>query len=242
MEQKRQQGLALRQRLDQLGVENDNLALKKTALALQHKDQVAKLRVCHEGLLEAEIRIVEAASDVEALKERNSGIVKQLEDERRLVQEAERESKAFRVTAARALEVCQAIKEEADSAGNLQHFQLISQDLTIEALEHDIAAEQSKLEFVHAGNPNVIKEFERRQVEVEKLRENIREADEKLTNLNRQITDVRVKWESELDKLIAEISKAFSHNFEQIGCAGEVSVHKDDDFDLWSIEIKVKFR
>jgi hypothetical protein len=45
-----------------------------------------------------------------------------------------------------------------------------------------------------------------------------------------------------VDQLISQINDAFSYNFEQISCAGEVGVHKDEDFEKWAIEIKVKFR
>ena len=57
------------------------------------------------------------------------------------------------------------------------------------------------------------------------------------------IDRIRAKWEPELDQLVALISDAFFHNFAQIGCAGQVGVHKDDeDFGQWAIRIEVKFR
>jgi chromosome segregation ATPase len=203
---------------------------------------VAKIRRCHDELLEAEIRFIEAKSDVAALNERNAGIVQQLEEERQVVKEAELESKKVKETARRALEVCQAIRAEADAAGNLEYFQNISPDLTVRDLETDIASEESKLDYIHANNPNAIVDFERRQIAVDKLKEKTEETEEKLEKIGRRITEIRSEWEPELDKLIAEISDAFSYNFEQIGCAGEVGVHKDDDFDNWAVQIKVKFR
>jgi chromosome segregation ATPase len=109
-------------------------------------------------------------------------------------------------------------------------------------LETEIAAEEAKLEFVHANNPNAIRDFETRQLQLDKLKEKISGAEEKLETVDCEITRVRGIWEPALDRLISEISEAFSINFEQIGCAGEVSVHKDEDFDLWAVDIKVKFR
>ena len=203
---------------------------------------MGRIRTSHENLLEAEVRLVEANSDVEALKERNKGIEQQLEEERRLSGQAERDSKEVREKAAKAFEVVKVLMAEAEETGAQEYFTTLSQDLTVDGLETEIKAEQSKLEFIHAGNPNAIRDFEKRQTEIDRLNERIRDTEKKLDRLNQHIRNIRGKWEPELDKLIAEISDAFSYNFQQIGCAGEISVHKDDDFDLWAIQIKVKFR
>ncbi|KAF4633024.1 hypothetical protein G7Y89_g5095 [Cudoniella acicularis] len=114
--------------------------------------------------------------------------------------------------------------------------------MTVEGLQNEISAEEAKLEFVHANNPNAIRDFEKRQADVDKLKEKIAEAEQKLEKISRSLAKIRGKWEPALDALISEISEAFSYNFEQIGCAGEVGIHKHDDFDLWAIQIRVKFR
>lgn len=209
--------------------------------ALEYKGKVEAIRSCHETLLEAEIRLIEAQSDVENLEERNSGIVQRQEQERQQVKEIERESKIVTETARKALAVCQAITAEEDEATN-QKLQGIPEDLTIEALELDIASEESKLDFIQANNPNAIAQFERFQTTVDRLTAKVEEADKRLKKIQEKITRVRGKWEPELDKLISEISDAFAYNFEQIGCAGEVGVEKTDDFEDWKIMIKVKFR
>jgi chromosome segregation ATPase len=213
----------------------------KAHKALEYKEKVEAIRSCHEALLEAEIRLIEAQSDVETLEERNSGIVQQQEEERQQVKEIERESKIVTETARRALQVCHAVLAEEDETNN-QRLQGIPEDLTMEALELDIAAEESKLDFIQANNPNAIAQFERFQTDVDRLTSKVNEADKKLEKIKEKITRVRGKWEPELDKLISEISDAFAYNFEQIGCAGEVGVEKTDDFENWAIKIKVKFR
>jgi chromosome segregation ATPase len=217
--------------------------LEKTSLALEHKKLIEELRACHEAYQEAEARLIEATSDVEALTERNKGVKQALADERQLVEQVAQESQRAKEAASASLRECQAIIAEEDDSPNVEYFKSIAtQDLTIESLEHDIEAERSKLEFIHDSNPGALREFETRQITIQKLGEKIHGSEERLEKLHRKIRRVREKWEPELDKLIGEISDAFAYNFEQIGCAGEVSVHKDDDFDLWSIEIKVKFR
>jgi len=63
-----------------------------------------------------------------------------------------------------------------------------------------------------------------------------------LTKVQTDITEIKDQWEPELDALVAQISEAFGENFAKIQCAGEVGVHKDDDFEQWAIQIRVKFR
>ena len=213
----------------------------KAHKALEYKEKVEAIRSCHEALLEAEIRLIEAQSDVETLAERNSGIVQRQEQERQQVKEIEKESKIVTERARNLLEVCNAVLAEGDEESN-ERLQGIPEDLTMEALEIDIASEESKLDFIQANNPNAIAQFERFQTTVDRLSAKVEEADKKLEKLQGKITKIRGKWEPELDKLIAEISDAFAYNFEQIGCAGEVGVEKTDDFEDWAIKIKVKFR
>ena len=209
--------------------------------ALEYKEKVEAIRSCHEALLETEIRLIEAQSDVETLEERNSGIVQRQEQERQQVKEIERESKIVTERARKALAVCTAVTAEEDEATN-QRLQGIPEDLTMESLELDIASEESKLDFIQANNPNAVAQFERFQTTVDRLTAKVEEADKKLEKIQEKIIRVRGKWEPELDKLVSEISDAFAYNFEQIGCAGEVEVEKTDDFDEWAIKIKVKFR
>ncbi|KAK2814281.1 hypothetical protein FQN49_008244, partial [Arthroderma sp. PD_2] len=79
------------------------------------------------------------------------------------------------------------------------------------------------------------------------------ESQQKLTELEQGIAEVRGKWEPRLDEIVSKISDAFADNFARIGCAGQVSVDKGEspgsndadggsDFDQWSIRIQVKFR
>ncbi len=231
-----------RNRVKLLETQHDIHVLRKGNQALQHKVQVSKLRICHEELLEAQIRLVEAESDVAGLEDRNKDIVRQRNEEQARVAAMEGEAKRARQAAQRAINVCNELMADPDNAPYLEQFTKPPVGTTVETLQMEIAAEESKLDYVHANNPNAIRDFERFQGQAENLREKIAGMEEKLQNIERKITKIRSRWEPELDKLISEISDAFSYNFEQIGCAGEVSVHKDDDFDLWAIQIKVKFR
>lgn len=224
-----------------LQTQTDHAALRKMAKALEHKVKVEQIRLCHNELLDAQVRLIEAKSDVESLQVRNREIEQMLADEEQLAREAEEQAAAAHRTAANALKVCKAIWSDS-TPSETEYFSKLPMDMKLDDLEMEIAAEEAKLDYIHATNPNAIRDFERRNMEIEKLKGKITEDGDKLARYARQITKIRSRWEPELEKLIGEISDAFSYNFEQIGCAGQVGIHKDEDFDQWAIQIKVKFR
>lgn len=225
--------------------EQDIAGLKKGEHVMKHIEQINQIIACSEELDEAEIRRIEAGSDVHALRERNSDIVANLETERTRLGEIEAQSKRATLTARAALERCKDIRREAeerDDHDSLEYFSSISPDRTVETLQQEINSEEHKLDFIQANNPNAIREYEKRQVDIGRLNTRIAGTEGELGDVAQKVTQIMTKWEPRLDALVEQISQAFSHNFEQIGCAGEVSVYKEDDFEKWAIEIKVKFR
>ncbi|TAQ88168.1 hypothetical protein B7494_g3479 [Chlorociboria aeruginascens] len=242
LEAKQQEGSRFREKMRNFQNQHDYAVIRKMTTSLDHKNQVAEIRVLHEELLDAEIRLLEAASDVEALEQRNAGITQYLDEEERIMKDAEREAKIVKDKASTALRIVKGILAEAEVNGTREHFLNIPVDKTVEGLQMEIEAEKSKLEYIHAGNPNAIRDFEKRRADIDKLGAKMTETQNKLEQLSKEITELRAKWEPRLDQLIGEINEAFAYNFEKIGCAGEVGVHKDEDFDQWAIQIKVKFR
>lgn len=239
---KMRQGEEVRQRMLQFTYDEDALVLKKANLALEYQQSIARLRICHEDLLEAEIRHLEASSDYDGLKERNTGIAQRLEDERKIVDEATRLAKQYTTTAKEWLAKCQAIMAETEDNGEGEHFRNLDDNLTVEQLEQDIDIEKAKLEVLPEGQANAATEYKKRQIALDKLSVRLKDTGAELETIDSQITEIRSQWEPKLDELTREINDAFAYNFEQIGCAGEVGVHKDEEFEKWSIEIKVKFR
>lgn len=239
---KQNEGHAINERVQIITAKLDDLTLLRAQVALDHRDVIAKIRSCHEEVIEAKIRIIEAKSDIFSLNERNGNINEQVDAEERQSRLASIEAKEFRQVAARALQVCHEIRADPENSNIIDALSEHVPGTTVDSLDQDIAAEQSRLEFIHANNPNAMRDFEKREAELAKLREKMGGAETRLGSVDRKITKIRDKWEPELDRLITEISEAFAFNFEQIGCAGQVGVHKHEDFDQWSIEIKVKFR
>lgn len=127
-------------------------------------------------------------------------------------------------------------------------------DYDVDKLNADIDSEKARLELTHGGSSHMIKEFEDREKQIEKLRSKLAEFQDKLTQLGGAIDEIRKNWEPRLDALIKKISDAFADSFNRIGCAGQVTLDKVEDepetegevggsdFDRWAIQIHVKFR
>ena len=185
--------------------------------------------------------LIEATSDFEILRERNSSVEELLVDQRRQVDSLAKETEALQKTAKALLDKCTQLMTGVDD--EVRNFLLaLPASQTTEQLESEIESEKARLELMHEGNGGVIKEYEQRQKRIDVLTTRLEQIKNALSELEDKIKEIRDQWEPELDSLIEKISSSFSLNMEQISCAGEVGVHKDEDFDQWAIQIRVKFR
>lgn len=185
--------------------------------------------------------LIEATSDFEVLRDRNSSVKELLEDQQRQVDALAGESEAIQKTAKATLEKCQQILARVDD--ELRSFLVaLPVDQTTEQLESEIESEKARLELMHEGNGGVIREYEQRKKKIDALAARLQEIKNALAEFDDKIKELRDRWEPELDSLVEKISNSFSLNMEQISCAGEVGIHKDEDFDQWAIQIRVKFR
>ena len=194
----------------------------------------------HRDLFEAEIWAIETQSEVDILSEQNSQTKTRLESRRMEVREIDREYEAARGIARTIHEEC--LKMCADRTPEEIQLHAERGDITSDDLEVEIESTRGKIAFLQGGNPDVIKQYEARQKEIDRLKEKLAAMDTDLSGLQNAIQELRSKWEPQLEELISQISDAFSHNFEKIGCAGQVGIYKDDDFDQWAVQIHVKFR
>lgn len=214
--------------------------LEKVELAFKHKDRLVRLRQAHQELLEAEVWLLEAVSDVETLKDRNKDIQLQLQQATHTALKASEDCDVAKDDAHRILAMIRDLNLDDDEQEIVEN--LAREYRTEEEVNALIVAEEAFLESHFTSNPNARKEYEKYQANIAKLERSIEESTGKLETYAAEIAVVKERWEPALDELVSKISEEFSYNFEQIGCAGEVSVHKDDDFEEWALEIKVKFR
>ncbi|KAF6838900.1 structural maintenance of chromosomes 5 smc5 [Colletotrichum plurivorum] len=240
LEQKRAEVEEAKTAMLKLGFDRDEAVLNKAQATLRHHAAIAAIRQSQEALLEAQIREIEAKSDVEGLKIRNVDLMQQLEAEQQHIATLAEESLRCRRRAENGREKVAELFHDGPERKEL--LEDLARDKTGEDIQNEIAAEEGRLELIHVTNPGALREFEKRAQEIERLRQKMETSTNKLEHLNRQIARIREKWEPKLDELVSKINDAFSYNFEQINCAGEVRVHKDEDFDQWALDIMVKFR
>ncbi|KAI8632799.1 P-loop containing nucleoside triphosphate hydrolase protein [Xylariaceae sp. FL1651] len=233
--------LETRIRILECSTRSDELILERARSVLQHKGLLSGIRDAHQALLEAQIHLIEAKSDVKGLEERNSEIKKRLDSEKDEIANAKAEADRLKEEAQMARQkVAEAVSDDAD---RLPYLNELAAGKTVEDLDNEIGAEQSKLEYVHAVDPMVLRQFQKRAQEIQNLTRQKEELTKTFDSLSNKISDLRQKWEPRVDALITKINDAFAYNFEQINCAGQVDIHKDEeDFEQWAIEIKVKFR
>ncbi|KAG6059714.1 hypothetical protein E4U32_003880 [Claviceps aff. humidiphila group G2b] len=229
-----------RKNITDLQYERDDAVLRRARLVNRHKRLTDKIREAHLALVEAKIWLLEAVSDVEGLKQRNASIMQELEAERQRVQQASEEAE-------RAKKIGQRLGEEvrellSSNEDKLDMLNQLAEGKSPDEVEMEISAEEAKLELIHAANPNVIREFERRAEEIVRLKRKMESVHEKLASLDTKLAEVMGKWEPKLEELVSKINDAFAYNFEQINCRGEVRVHKEEDFSLWALDVMVSFR
>lgn len=240
---KEQQNQEYQEAIKSLHARHDVLVLRKAEIVLKYKDAIRRMQPARQEFLGSSITLIEATSEVATLTARNKDVQDRLIAERTIVKETERRAAEAKADANKAIRVCTQLlaDEDLDPAYQIRINEHIEHK-QVEELQNEIHAESAKLEFMHVGNTNALNEFATRQVEIDKLHEKISVLDTRLRDIQVSIDALRGQWEPALDQLISHISDAFAHNFEQIGCAGEVSIYKDDDFRSWAIQIKVKFR
>lgn len=207
--------------------------------------------------MKAEMRHLEANSDLQTLRTRHTDFAKMLEEKRlesvKISDEFKEAAQRGRSMLKRAREVTAEVNEEDGGSEALETIK--APEYNIDQLNADIDSKRAELELTHGGSENMIEEFEQRERSIDKLQSNLTESDQKLSALSDSINEIRERWEPKLDALISKISHAFSDSFARIGCAGQVSLDKvksdpgpnDEspgvyDYDQWSIQIHVKFR
>ncbi|KAJ6964611.1 hypothetical protein NC652_002761 [Populus alba x Populus x berolinensis] len=114
---------------------------------------------------------------------------------------------------------------------------------TIEELEAAIHDTLSQANSTLSLNQNVVEEYEHRQGKIEAITKKLEADKEELKKCLAEIDALKESWLPTLRSLVTQINETFSHNFQEMAVAGEVSLDEhDNDFDQFGILIKVKFR
>ncbi|KAI7875309.1 P-loop containing nucleoside triphosphate hydrolase protein [Lichtheimia hyalospora FSU 10163] len=197
----------------------------------------------------SELAVIQAAGKCTAAKEysRNQTIVlEQAKQAHRQVasncQQKRHRLQTFRESAERAgRNLAPELKEEFRQIRNQWRENGSLEQSTYE-IEEEINRSKAKADTLKTNNPKALEQFEARKREIDQLSEKIEGNQQKLDSLKDKILNVKNQWEPRLTTVVSKISDKFSDALQRIGCAGEVCVHQEEDFDKWGIEIRVKFR
>lgn len=221
----------------------DEVTLRRGQLALDYANAVEALQRLHIQHMEAQIIAIEAQSDLEQLQLRTAEEKDMLVEREKEVQQLKAIHEETKVRGRRLKVICTQLGTLFDDDPILHEAYEQSKDWSMDQLETEIQSVQARLAMTDgAGDPRVIDEFEKREKSIEEKRQQLVGVEEMLEGLEASIKEIQEQWEPQLDQVIAQISEAFADNFSKIQCAGEVGIHKAEDFEAWSIEIKVKFR
>lgn len=133
-------------------------------------------------------------------------------------------------------------------------------DKPVEEWQAELDQSLEELEMNMATNANVVDQYNRRKAEIETLNATVEERERRIERIQRSIQTARVRlslyriiaptdktwpkdnWQPALQTLVQSIGKKFSGAFDRIGCAGEIRIREDEDYEKWAIDIMVKFR
>ncbi|KAK0563559.1 Structural maintenance of chromosomes protein 5 [Tilletia horrida] len=115
-------------------------------------------------------------------------------------------------------------------------------DVSLDDLQLELEAQRQALDQAHGLSDEVIATFEERARQIQKHSDKIAAFTKEKADLDQNIKDIRDEWEPAIRSLVHDVSEKFSAAFDRIGCAGEIRVATDRDYDKWGIEILVKFR
>ncbi|EME49224.1 hypothetical protein DOTSEDRAFT_84658 [Dothistroma septosporum NZE10] len=231
----------LLQRIDGLKDDIERRTLERAQSTVDAARAIDTLKGLHAQLYEAEIMQIEAVSDLEQLESRHSDEQQRLQLKEQEVHQLKQISDDSKGKGLQAQRKCLQIQETMTDK-ELEYYDEAEGHWEEKDIDAQIQTVEASLEARLGGNENVLQEFEDRARKIEQKRAQLEGLTESLEQVGTSIQNIRQQWEPELDRLVKQISDAFSENFERIQCAGEVDVHKDDDFEQWEIQIKVKFR
>ncbi|XP_052276673.1 structural maintenance of chromosomes protein 5-like [Dreissena polymorpha] len=115
----------------------------------------------------------------------------------------------------------------------------------VDALNALIDEKQVRADLTIVADPRVIQEFQKRQVEIEKLERELAEKERQLATHQADIEEAKAHWIGPLQELIEKINTKFSFFFQCLKCVGEVDLHVPDnpeEYSKYGVRIKVKFR
>jgi len=232
--------LEMKEEYNNLVSERHELFIEQLRAALAHKDHLPVIWSAHQALVEAQLLRIQADSDVRGLEARNKAIVDQCEEEKRNAVKADEEYRKLKAEGTRRQDIIAEIRANASEEFTLA-FVKMGKERPVDDLEGEAAAEKMTIESMNIPF-DTIERFNQSTQERDAAASRLARNRGKMGTLQGEIDDVRSRWEPQVDQLVGNVNDAFRTSFERISCAGEVQLHKDEDFSKWALRLMVSFR
>ncbi|KAJ3107199.1 Structural maintenance of chromosomes protein 5 [Phlyctochytrium planicorne] len=123
-----------------------------------------------------------------------------------------------------------------------QEMTTIRNGKTLPDLEDLLGQYRARAEIMSCNNTRALEDFKALEAEIHVCEKKLETRTNRMEQARNKMQTLKDEWLPELERLTKLISDAFSKSFERIGCAGEVQIQQDDDYEKWGININVKFR
>jgi len=213
------------------------LSLKRLGVAQQMKDVMISLV---EGTLKLDTILISrlvVSNTLQTLKNQDHLYDHEF---KQLKQRANECSDAFQIQKEKARKLKNAAESKAPLTVEIKELFKQLPD-TLEEIEEEIHTATTKAEMSYT-NSAVIEQYEKRNKEIAVLIAKVDDEDLNLNELKAEIEKIKGEWLPPLQELVQKINNSFKTYFAEIGCAGEVELIQNEDYDKYAIQIRVKFR
>jgi structural maintenance of chromosomes protein 5 len=91
-------------------------------------------------------------------------------------------------------------------------------------------------------NVGLIRQFEERAVRLQQLKPQLAEAEAQCAERAAELQRLHDKWLPIVQEIANRLNASFSAFMKELGCAGEVALEPDADYDKYELQIRVTFR
>ncbi|WFC98940.1 Structural maintenance of chromosomes protein 5 [Malassezia yamatoensis] len=134
------------------------------------------------------------------------------------------------------------MEESDDAFRDLFRDQFAEDVASVDQLELELQSAQAALDIPWGVGPNVVEAFQQRKAKIAQLNGTIDAALHEKVQAEAKIERIEQHWLPALEQLICKVNERFSSAFQRLGCAGEIRLARDDDYEKWGIDVLVKFR
>lgn len=222
---------------------------RRLGLIKEHfKKSFEQRKICRQRAI-CFLKQEQAKKVLDATKKKHSEATETLRREERELQDARASVNDIKAQAnmlrAKAINICGMRGNEVRVSPQLQEiFDKLPQD--VEEIDAQIFELNAQIDCIAAVDPAKVAEFESRKIKIAKMQEKLNNRKDEFEHQKAKMREVEASWRPQLDGLIAKIDRFFSSFMSHLGCAGEVDLHvpevNAEDFALYGIRIKVKFR